>query len=61
MGIRGELLKLGLVSATAIRKLLRRNRIGPAPLRSGLSWKPFLPAQASAIVLSDFFSVDTVF
>lgn len=59
--IRGELLKLGhVVSATAIRKLLRRNRIGPAPLRSGLSWKTFLRAQASAIVLTDFLSVDTV-
>src|SRR5712692_7315548 len=60
--IRGELLKLGhKVSATAIRKLLRRNRIGPAPWRSGLSWKTFLRAQASAIVLTDFLSVDTVF
>src|SRR2546425_11523629 len=40
--IRGELLKLGhVISATAIRKLLRRNRIGPAPLRSRLSWKAF--------------------
>ena len=59
--IRGELLKLGqTVSATAIRKLLRRNRVGPAPLRSRLSWKAFLRAQASAIVLSDFLSVDTV-
>ena len=60
--IRGEMLKLGdVVSATAIRKLLRRNRIGPAPLRSRLSWKTFLRAQASAIVLTDFLSVDTVF
>jgi len=59
--IRGELLKLGhVVSATAIRKLLRRNRIGPAPLRARLSWKAFLRAQASAIVLTDFLSVDTV-
>jgi transposase InsO family protein len=56
------LLKLGhLVSATAIRKLLRRNLIGPAPLRSRQTWKAFLRAQASAIVLTDFFSVDTVF
>jgi putative transposase len=55
------LLKLGyMVSATAIRKLLRRNRIGPAPLRSRLSWKTFLRAQVSAIVLTDFLSVDTV-
>jgi hypothetical protein len=59
--IRGELLKLGnVVSATAIRKLLRRNRVGPAPWRSRLSWKSFLRAQASAIVLTDFLSVDTV-
>ena len=60
--VRGELLKLGhVVSATAIRKLLRRNRIGPAPQRSRLTWKAFLQAQASAIVLTDFLSVDTVF
>jgi transposase InsO family protein len=60
--VRGELLKLGqVVSATAIRSLLRRNRIGPAPLRSGQTWKAFLRAQASAIVLTDFFSVDIVF
>ncbi len=60
--IRGELLKLGhAVSATAIRNLLRRHRIGPAPLRSRQTWKAFLRAQASAIVLTDFFSVDTVF
>lgn len=59
--IRGELLKLGhSVSATAIRKLLRRNRIGPAPLRARLTWKAFLRAQASAIVLTDFLSVDSV-
>lgn len=59
--IHAELLKLGhVVSATAIRKLLRRNRIGPAPLRSRLSWKAFLRAQASAIVVTDFLSVDTV-
>jgi transposase InsO family protein len=59
--VRGELLKLGhVVSATAIRNLLRRNRIGPAPLRSRHTWKAFLRAQASAIVLTDFLSVDTV-
>src|SRR6266516_3834733 len=59
--VRGELLKLGhVVSATAIRKLLRRNRIGPAPLRSRQTWKAFLRAQASAIVLTDFLSVDTL-
>lgn len=56
------MLKLGYrVSATAIRKLLRRDRIGPAPLRSRQTWKAFLRAQAPAIVLTDFLSVDTVF
>ncbi len=60
--ISGELLKVGHhVSATAIRNLLRREGIGPAPGRSGLSWKAFLKAQASALVVCDFFSVDTVF
>lgn len=60
--IRGELLKVGhRVSATAIRNLLRREKLGPSPARSRLSWKAFLKAQASAIVVSDFFSVDTVF
>ena len=60
--IRGELIKLGhVVSATAIRVLLRRNRVGRAPLRSGLTCKAFLRAQESAIVLSDFLSIDTVF
>src|SRR5579859_1202556 len=60
--IRGELLKVGCrVSATAIRNLLRREKVGPASKRSGLTWRRFLKAQASAIVVSDFFSVDTVF
>ena len=59
--IRGELLKLGhRVSASAIRRLLRRRRIGPAPERSRLSWSEFLRTQASAIVVTDFFTVDTV-
>ena len=59
--IRGELLKLDhVVSASAIRKLLRRHRTGPSPLRSRLTWKTFLRAQASAIVLTDFLTVDTV-
>ena len=60
--VRGELLKLNhRISATAIRKLLRRNRIGPAPLGSRQTWSAFLRGQASAIVLTDFLSVDTVF
>jgi putative transposase len=38
--IRGELLKLGhCISATAIRSLLRRHGVPPAPRRAGLSWR----------------------
>ncbi len=60
--IRGELRKVGhWVSATAIRNLLRREGLGPAPQRSGPNWRTFLKAQASAIVVSDSFSLDTVF
>jgi len=58
--IRGELLKLGIrVSATAIRTVLRRDGLGPAPRRSGLSWSEFLRSQARGIVAFDFFCVET--
>jgi putative transposase len=58
--IRGELLKLGIrVSATAIRSVLRRNGLGPAPRRSGPSWSEFLRAQAHGILAVDFFTVET--
>ncbi len=44
--IQGELLKLGIkVSATAIRKLLARRGLGPAPRRSGTTWRQFLAQQ----------------
>jgi putative transposase len=58
--IRGELLKLGIrVSATAIRTVLRRDGLGPAPRRSGLSWSEFLRSQARGIVALDFFCMET--
>jgi transposase InsO family protein len=60
--VHGELLKVGhQVSVTAIRNLLRKRRLPGSPTRSGLSWKTFLKAQASAIVVTDFIEVDTVF
>src|SRR5579859_864598 len=60
--IHGELLKVGhRVSITAIRNLLRKRRVRGSPERSGVSWKTFLKAQASAIVVTDFIEVDTVF
>jgi putative transposase len=57
----GECRKLGVtVSATAVRKLLRRYRLGPAPRTTGPSWSEFLKAQAASTIACDFFHVDTV-
>jgi putative transposase len=59
--IQGELRKLGvMVSATAIRSLLARHGLPPAPRRGGPSWKQFLACQASGILACDFFTVETV-
>ncbi len=64
MGVRadpGELAKLGIrVSATAIRTLLRRSGLGPAPRRSGPTWREFLAAQAEGILATDFFTVESI-
>jgi putative transposase len=60
--IQGELRGLGIrIGATTIRSLLRREGLGPAPRRHGLSWSEFLRAQAEGILACDFFSVETVF
>jgi transposase InsO family protein len=57
----GECRKLGVtVSATSVRNVLRRHRIGPAPRSSGPSWSEFLRAQAAGALGCDFFHVDTV-
>jgi hypothetical protein len=59
--IRGELLKLGHdVSATAIRMILRRHGVPPAPRRAGLSWRAFLRAHAGAVLACDFFTIETI-
>jgi putative transposase len=61
MTIQGELAKLGLrVSATAIRTLLSRHGLGPAPRRGGVSWPVFLRQHATSILACDFFTVETV-
>jgi transposase InsO family protein len=58
--IQGELRKLGIrVSATSIRRVLRHHGLGPVP-RNGPSWSEFLRAQASSVLATDFFTVDTV-
>ena len=59
--IKGELLRLGTqASATAIRTLLRRHGLDPAPRRAATTWQAFLRQQAAGIVACDFFTVDTV-
>jgi transposase InsO family protein len=57
----GECRKLGVrVSATSVRSILRRHRLGPAPRRHGPSWTQFLRTQAAATLACDFLTVETV-
>jgi transposase len=57
----GECRKLGVrVSATSVRTILRRHRLGPAPRRGGPTWTQFLRAQAAGMLACDFLTVETV-
>ena len=41
------------------RKLLAHAGVGPAPRRSGPSWREFLQVQAASIVACDFFMLES--
>jgi len=57
----GELRKLGVfVSPSTVRRMLLAAGLGPAPRRSGPTWREFLRQQAAGILACDFFTVETV-
>jgi hypothetical protein len=61
MRIVGECRALGIqVSASSVRRILHRHKVGPTPRRSGPSWTQFLHAQASGLLACDFFTVETI-
>jgi transposase InsO family protein len=58
--IQGELIKLGCpCSHLAVRDILRRNGIGPAPQRARIRWRDFIRQYAEQILAVDFFTVET--
>jgi putative transposase len=56
----GECRNLGVrVSATSVRRILRRHGLGPARRQGGPTWTQFLRAQASGLLAMDFFTLET--
>jgi putative transposase len=61
--IQGELAKLGhAVSASAVRAMLRRHRLPPAPQRRrATTWRGFIARHKDQLLACDFFTVETLF
>jgi transposase InsO family protein len=59
--VQGGLIKPGhRIAASTVWQILHDAGIGPAPRRTGPTWKQFLTAQADGILAADFMHVDTV-
>jgi len=59
--IQGELARLGhRIAPSTVWAILHAAGIGPAPRRTGPSWREFLTVQAEGIIAGDFFHVDTI-
>jgi hypothetical protein len=59
--VQGELVRLGYrIAASTVWQIMHAGGIGPAPRRTGPTWKQFLTAQARGVLAADFVHVDTV-